>query len=207
MALFLAVITVAYNLVEGTVSIFFGIEDETISLFGFGMDSFVEVISGAGIWHMILRMRNHPDETPDRFERTALRITAGAFFLLAAGVAATSILNLIQGHDPETTFWGIVISSISIVTMWLLVLLKLRVGRKLHSQAIVADAHCTRACLWLSLILLASSVLYELTGVGGFDALGGLGIAILSFKEGRESLQKAKGLPCCSSCSCESDPS
>lgn len=55
-ALILAVITVFYNLLEGLVSIYFGVADETLSLFGFGLDSFIEVISGIGVWHMITRI-------------------------------------------------------------------------------------------------------------------------------------------------------
>jgi len=48
-AIVLAYITIFYNLAEGIVSVYFGLEDETLSLFGFGLDSFVEVISGVGI--------------------------------------------------------------------------------------------------------------------------------------------------------------
>ncbi|MBS1234034.1 MAG: putative rane protein, partial [Bacteroidetes bacterium] len=56
-AFILAIITIVYNVFEGLVSVFFGTSDETLALFGFGIDSFVEVISGAGILHMIVRMK------------------------------------------------------------------------------------------------------------------------------------------------------
>ena len=46
----LAYVTIGYNMVEGLVSVWFGLDDETFALFGFGLDSFVEVISGIGIW-------------------------------------------------------------------------------------------------------------------------------------------------------------
>src|SRR4030067_624103 len=86
LAYLMAVITIAYNIVEGLVSVIFGLEDETMALFGFGLDSFVEVISGIGIWHMIRRIRNsRTNENPDRFERQALRITGTAFYLLTTG--------------------------------------------------------------------------------------------------------------------------
>jgi hypothetical protein len=45
-AYILAIVTIAYNVVEGLVSVFFGISDETLALLGFGVDSFVEVLSG-----------------------------------------------------------------------------------------------------------------------------------------------------------------
>jgi len=192
----LAVFTIFYNVIEGVVSIYFGIEDETLALFGFGLDSFVEVISGVGIWHMVKRIRRNYDANPDHFERQALKITGTAFYILSVGLIATAIINIYQGHSPETTFWGIVISLISIVTMWLLIHYKTKVGKQLDSQAIMADANCTKACLYLSIILLISSGGYELTGIGGLDSLGAIFIAGFSFKEGRESFQKAKGLSC-----------
>lgn len=207
----LALITIFYNILEGIVSVYFGLEDETIALFGFGIDSFVEVISGMGIWHMIRRI-NPPSppfvkggdiENPplekgdkggfDRFERQALRITGTAFYILTAGLIAISIVNLYQGRKPETTFWGIVIASVSIITMWILVHYKIKVGRRLNSQAILSDANCTKVCIYLSVTLLISSGGYELTGIGGFDSIGAIMIAVLSFREGREAFGKAKG--------------
>lgn len=192
----LALITIFYNLIEGIVSIIFGIEDETITLFGFGIDSFVEVLSGVGIYHMIKRIRKGGNEDPDKFERGALRITALAFFILAGGLFITAVNNLFLGHAPETTFWGIIIASISILTMWLLIYFKRRVGRDLGSDAILADANCTRACLYLSVVLLLASVIYELTGFKWVDSIGAILIGVLSLREGREALLKSRGKKC-----------
>ncbi len=188
----LAIITIAYNIVEGLVSVFFGIEDESMALFGFGVDSFVEVISGIGIWHMVRRIRNNGSENPDRFEQTALRITGGGFYVLTAGLAITAAIDLYRGHKPETTFWGIVISLVSIASMWLLIHYKTKVGKELNSEAILSDAACTRACLQLSIVLLIASVGYELTHIGGIDSLGTFVIAGLCYREGREAFEKAK---------------
>jgi len=198
----LAVLTILYNIVEGGVSVWFGAADETLSLFGFGVDSFVEVISGIGIWHMVRRIRLNSGVTTDEFERQALRITGRAFYILAAGLALSAGLSLFQGHRPESTIWGIIVSLVSISFMWLLIHYKTRVGKALDSQAILADAACSRMCLLLSLVLLGASAGYELSGFGGFDAAGALLIAWLAFREGRESFQKAKGLTCCCSGSC-----
>jgi divalent metal cation (Fe/Co/Zn/Cd) transporter len=194
----LALITVFYNILEGIVSIFFGIEDGTVALFGFGVDSFVEVISGLGIWHMIRRMRRNSTESVDSFEKTALKITGSAFYILAAGLITTALINLYQGYKPATTLWGIIISIISILSMWILVHYKLKIGTQFKSQALLADAACTKVCMWLSAILLVSSAGYELTGLGLLDSLGAAGIAILSFREGREAFDKAKGNLICS---------
>jgi hypothetical protein len=199
----LALVTIFYNLLEGLVSVYFGLEDETIALFGFGVDSFVEVISGIGIWHMVRRLRqigggskSCGNDNPDIFERQALRITGTAFYILAAGLVLTSLINLYTGHKPSTTFWGIVISLISILTMWILIHYKVKVGRELNSSAILADAACTKVCLQLSLVLLLSSLGYELTGIGGMDSIGAIGIAWFSYREGKEAFERASGSEC-----------
>jgi divalent metal cation (Fe/Co/Zn/Cd) transporter len=163
-----------------------------MALFGFGVDSFVEVISGIGIWHMVRRIRISGSENPDQFEQTALKITGAGFYVLTVGLAVTAAINLYHGHKPETTFWGIVISVISIAAMWLLVHYKVKVGKQLHSEAILSDAACTRACLQLSIVLLIASVAYELTHIGSIDSVGTFVIAGLCFREGKEAFEKAK---------------
>jgi predicted Co/Zn/Cd cation transporter (cation efflux family) len=195
-ALLLARLTVFYNLAEGVVAVLFGLEDETLSLFGFGLDSFVEVISGIGIWHMVRRMQDQTPLNTDAFERNALRITGSAFYLLTIGLILTAAVDLYQGHRPETTFWGIVIAMISIVTMAALIHFKKKVGRQLQSDAIIADANCTRACLYLSFVLLAASAGYAVTGIGGLDSIGAVAIALFAFREGKEAFEKARGKAC-----------
>jgi len=188
----LALITIGYNIVEGVVSVFFGIEDGSMALFGFGVDSFVEVISGIGIWHMVRRIRSNGKENPDQFEQTALKITGSGFYVLTIGLAITAAVGLYQGHKPETTVWGIVISAISIATMWLLIHYKVKIGKQLNSEAILSDAACTRTCLQLSIVLLIASLGYELTHIGGIDAVGTFVIAGLCFREWKEAFEKAK---------------
>jgi divalent metal cation (Fe/Co/Zn/Cd) transporter len=199
-ALVLAKITIFYNLLEGIVSVSFGMEDETLSLFGFGIDSFVEVISGIGIWHMIRRIKHQPADSPDAFERRALQITGSALYLLDLGLVLTSAVNLYSGHRPKTTFWGVVISLVSIATMWALIHFKMKVGRQLNSDAIIADAGCAKTCLYLSFVLLAASAGYEITGIGGLDSLGAIAIAVFAYREGREAFEKAQGKLCLCCC-------
>lgn len=194
-AYILAIVTIAYNVVEGVVSVFFGINDETLALLGFGVDSFVEVLSGIGILHMIYRMRKagiNDVPTRDKFERRALKITGTAFYLLVAGLVVGSVLNIVTGAKPETTTVGIIISVLSILTMYILMTWKMNIGKQLNSDAIIADANCTKTCFYLSFILLASSGLYELFGIGWLDIAGSLGIAWFAFSEGKEAFEKAK---------------
>jgi divalent metal cation (Fe/Co/Zn/Cd) transporter len=192
----LAIFTISYNFIEGLISIYFGYEDESLTLFGFGVDSFIEVISGLGIATMILRIQANVDKTSD-FERTALRVTGFAFYFLVAGLILTSAYNVSTGHRPATTFWGVVISLVSIAIMWALIYGKVKVGRQLNSQAILADAECTKVCIYMSVILLISSAVYHLTEFLYIDVVGSLGLAYFSFREGKECFEKARGKECC----------
>lgn len=203
-ASFLAVLTIIYNFAEGLISVWFGIADEALTLFAFGVDSYIEVISAVGVWHMLRRLRNAAvDEDRDAFERRALRITGASFYVLAVGLAFTATWNIYKGHEPDTTKWGIIVGAVSIVCMWLLVHFKKRTGEALNSKAILADAACSRVCMLLSLVLLLASIGYELTGIGALDSIGTLAIAWLSIREGKEAFQKAKGISCCCHGTCE----
>lgn len=193
-ALWLAVFTILYNLGEGGISIAFGLQDESLTLFGFGVDSFIEMLSGFGILAMVLRIQRSPESERTGFERTALRVTGASFYLLATGLVLSAIVNLASAHKPVTTLPGTIISSVSIAVMWLLVLAKRRVGVALSCSPILADANCTLVCVYMSLVVLASSLIYEATGIGFVDALGALGLVYFSVNEGRESFEKARGL-------------
>jgi len=188
----LAVFTILYNLAEGLVSLAFGYADETLSLFGFGADSFVEMVSGIGIFMMIRRIGRNPGSDISSYEIKALKITGYGFYVLALGLVAGIIVNFVTKHTPESTVPGAIIAAISIAVMLWLYFAKKRTGRRLNSDPILADANCTLVCIYMSLVLLASSLLYTLTGFAYADALGAAGLAWFSVKEGMESLKKAK---------------
>lgn len=198
----LALFTIFYNILEGVVSVWFGVADETLSLFGFGLDSFIEVISAVGIWHLVKRINGNGGESRDDFEQRALKITGWAFYALTLILILTALNNMLLGKRPETTLAGVIISTISILFMWYLIRQKRKIGHALNSKAMLADAACAQACVYLSVTLLLSSLAYTLTGFGLIDSLGALGIAWFTYREGKESLDKAKGLACSCSCSC-----
>jgi divalent metal cation (Fe/Co/Zn/Cd) transporter len=197
----LSLFTIFYNIIEGTVSMILGYNDETLTLLGFGADSFIEVMSGIGIAVMILRIKQNPDSPKSTFEIKALKITGIAFYLLSAGLLAGIVLNLINHHKPETTIWGVIISLVSIAVMVWLMNAKKKTGRQLSSEPIIADANCTKICVYMSLVLLGSSLVYELTGFAYADVIGAVGLIYFSITEGKEAIEKARGKECsCGDC-------
>jgi divalent metal cation (Fe/Co/Zn/Cd) transporter len=192
-ALFLSVLTIVANLIEGAFSTVLGQKDGTLALFGFGLDSFIEVISAVGITMMILRVARNPKSPRSKFEITALKITGASFYILTIGLVITSVLNLISRSKPETALSGMIISVISLSVMFFLYRAKLKVGRALNSDSIIADANCTKTCIYMSVVLLASSLIYMISGFSFIDIIGARGIAWFSFSEGREAFEKASG--------------
>lgn len=197
----LSLFTIFYNLAEGVVSMLLGYTDETLALFGFGVDSFIEVMSGIGIAVMIMRIRQNPKSSKSGFEIKALKITGTAFYLLSVGLLAGITVNVINHQKPETTFWGVVISLVSIAVMVWLMNAKKKVGKQLNSEPIVADANCTKVCVYMSVVLLISSLIYQFSGFVYADVFGAAGLIYFSISEGKEAFEKAKGKECsCDHC-------
>ena len=192
----LSLFTIFYNIVEGMMSMILGYKDETLTLFGFGVDSFIEVVSGIGIAVMILRIQQYPESSKNGFEIKALKITGTSFYLLSAGLLVGIILNIIRNRKPETTLWGIVISLVSIIVMIWLMAAKKSVGKYLHSEPIISDSNCTKVCVYMSIVLLIASLIYEITGFAYADAIGAAGLIYFSISEGKEAFEKAKGINC-----------
>jgi divalent metal cation (Fe/Co/Zn/Cd) transporter len=202
-AMYLSVFTIVYNIAEGLLSTVVGYSDESLTLFGFGVDSFIETISGIGIAAMVIRISNNPSSSKSPFEVTALKITGWSFYGLSAGLFVSAILSVISGKQPESTFWGVIISLVSIVSMLGLIHYKKKVGAALDSKAMIADANCNVVCVYMSLTLLGSSFLYEMFSLPYVDAAGALGLVYFSVKEGKECFEKAESMN--DACACGHD--
>jgi divalent metal cation (Fe/Co/Zn/Cd) transporter len=176
------------------ISVYFGVSDDALTVFGFGMDSFIETISAVGVLVMIRRIRQNPDTEKSKFEVTALRITGWCFYTLSLILAAGAVMNLVNGTRPESTLPGVIIALISISAMLWLIYSKKSVGTRLSCSPIIADANCNLVCVNMSIVLLVSSAAYEIFGFGWIDTIGAAGIIYFSVKEGMEAFEKAKML-------------
>jgi cation diffusion facilitator family transporter len=185
-ALFLEYFTVAYNVVEAALSIFFGSMAKSIALVGFGLDSVVESLSG-GV--LIWRLHKHgkiSEEEEERVERRAQIFVAATFFVLGAYVLFQSVKKLVLKEMPDPSLPGIIIAVVSLIVMPVLSFQKLKTGKAIQSDALIADSKETLACAFLSLALLLGLGLNYLFSFWQADALVGLIIVFYLFKEGRE---------------------
>jgi len=179
--------TIGWNALEGLVAVIAGVFAGSISLVGFGIDSFIEVTSGAAL---LWRMSVDADvQRRERNERRALKVVGACFLALAVYITYESAMELWSKRAPEHSIPGIVLACVSLVVMPLLSRVKRKVGRALGSAAMHADAKQTEFCTYLSGILLAGLLLNALFGFWWADPVAGLLMAPIIAKEGIEGLQ------------------
>ncbi len=195
-AFYLSLFTVAYNFLEGIISVIAGMFSGSIALVGFGLDSFVESLSG-GV--MIWRFRGSGDmscEDEERKEAKAARLVGYTFFILGVYVLYESFKKLILREIPEPSLLGIVIAIVSLVVMPVLFIAKNRIGKSIGSRSLVADSKQTLACCFLSVALLLGLGLNYLYGIWWADPAAGLIIVVFFMKEGYEIMGEGKS-GCC----------
>ena len=189
--------TIAYNSAEGLVSIVAGIVAGSVSLIGFGLDSLIEVTSGAA-----LLWRLHHDLNPSRrehVERITQKTVGWCFLALAAYIAYESGFTLIRHEPPERSIPGIIVASVSVVVMPLLAKAKRRVAAGIGSGAMNADSRQADFCTYLSAILLGGLILNGLLGWWWADPVAGLVMVPIIAKEG---VAGVRGKVCCDDCEC-----
>jgi len=188
--------TIAWNTVEGLVAISAGVFAGSISLVGFGVDSFIEVTSGSVLlWRMSVDANEHRRATN---EKRALRFVGVCFLLLAAYVAYESATGLWLRRAPEHSITGIILACVSLVVMPLLSRAKRKVGHSLGSAAMHADAKQTEFCTYLSAILLLGLLLNTLFSLWWSDPVAALIMVPIIVREGIEGVQGKA----CDDCRC-----
>jgi divalent metal cation (Fe/Co/Zn/Cd) transporter len=176
--------TIAWNSVEGLVAVISGALAGSISLVGFGIDSFIEVISGSVL---LWRMSVDADiQRRERNEKLSLRVVGACFLALAVYVGYESLSDLLTRKAPEHSIPGIVLACVSLVVMPLLSRAKQKVGNELGSAAMHADAKQTDFCVYLSAILLAGLLLNLTLGWWWADPIAALVMVPIIEKESME---------------------
>lgn len=205
-ALWLAWLTIAYNLVEGGVAMGFGLADESIALFGFGVDSWIEVTSAVVVLWRLQGESGRAGAASLERERRATQGIGVLLGLLGVAMAIGGVVTLASAARPETTLSGVVVSVASLALMAFLWRAKVRTADVIGSRTLRADALCSRACMQLSVVLLAGSALYAVApALWWADAVAAVALGFLVGREGWSSWRAARtedfdGGGCCDGC-------
>lgn len=186
-ALSLSYFTVGYNILEGIVSVSAGFVAGSIALVGFGLDSFLESLSGTV---MIWRFKRHGEmsaEEEEKAETRATRLVAYTFFILGAYVLYESTRKLYLREIPAPSLLGIIIAIVSMIVMPVLFRMKYQTGKSIGSRSLLADSKETLACMFLSASLLIGLGLNYLFGFWQADPIVGLVVVVFLAREGYET--------------------
>lgn len=179
--------TVAWNTVEGLIGVGAGLLAGSISLVGFGIDSFIEVTSGATLlWRMSV---DEDVEKRERNDKLSLRVVGACFIALAAYIAYVAISDLAKKTAAEHSILGIVLACVSLVVMPTVSRAKKSVGNALSSAAMNADARQTNFCVYLSAILLIGLLLNAALGWWWADPVAALVMIPIIAKEGLDGVR------------------
>jgi len=175
-------LTIAWNSAEAAVALIAGLLASSIALVGFGLDSVIEVLSGAIVlWRLLA--------DNERAERLALKVVGVSFLALAAYVAFDSSKTIWLRQAPEHSLPGIILAAVSLIVMPLLARAKRRVAAGIGSRALHADSRQADLCAYLSAILLGGLLLNALLGWWWADPAAGLVMTPIIVNEGREALR------------------
>jgi divalent metal cation (Fe/Co/Zn/Cd) transporter len=173
--------TITYNVLEGIIAVSAGAAASSAALIGFGLDSFIEVLSAVAVAWQFTR------KDPERWETPTVRAIGIAFFALAAYVTVDAILALTGVEPVEPSPLGIAIAVASLVVMPALAWVQFRTGRELESRSVQADAKQLLLCIYLSGTVLIGLLLNSLFGWTWADSVAALIVAALALREGVEA--------------------
>jgi divalent metal cation (Fe/Co/Zn/Cd) transporter len=188
-AFLLAGFTVGWNVLEGLVAIGAGVLASSIALVGFGVDSFIEVLSGlVMLWRLRAESSGHlPNEEA---ERRAIKLIALTFFILAAYVTFESVRDLLGGEKAEASFVGLILTAVSLVVMPVLAHKKRQLAKEMGSASLQADSTETQLCVYLSASVFLGLAANALLGWWWMDSVAALVVAAIALREGYEAWTK-----------------
>ena len=190
-ALQLEIVTIGWMIIEASASIIAGIGARSLLLVAFGIDSGIELISGAVLfWRLKTEAsgRLAGVETTKRIERKSSQIGGWLLYLLSVYVVIQAMYGLLSGHAAEKSWLGITIAIIAAGGMPFLAKAKLRIADQIGSRALRADAMETLTCGYLAWVLLAGLLTNAFVHWWWIDSVASLAIVPLLLREANEAL-------------------
>lgn len=176
----------AYNSLEGVISVAAGILAGSAALVGFGLDSAIEVSAAVVVLiHLISRSE---EESP--WEQRAAMFIGLTFMALAAYVGFEAARDLATASKPDASYLGIGLAVASLTLMPILSRAKHDLAHRINSRALEAESRETLVCSYLSGALLVGLAANAVLGWWWADPIAALIIVAVLTKEGWEAFTR-----------------
>lgn len=187
------VFTVVWMVIEAVVSIGAGIIAGSALLIAFGLDSVIELVSGAILlWRLLEEEREGDTERVERIEHQATWGVAISLALLCVYVLGTAIYGLLTRSMPESSLIGIIISLAAVTVMPWLALIKRRIAKRIASGALRGDAASSLTCGYMAATVLVGLVLNALFHWWWAEYLAAFVFLFWLVQETREAFEEAR---------------
>jgi divalent metal cation (Fe/Co/Zn/Cd) transporter len=173
-------LSLGFMVIEAVVGIYAGVAANSIALIGWGIDSTIEGVASLIIIWRFTGDRIHSIEA----ERTAQKVVAVSFFLLAPYVAVEAVRHLASGSEAKASLVGIALALSSVALMPLFGYAKKRVGNRLRSAATAGEGTQNILCAYLSVAILIGLTANALFGFWWADPVVALLVAVVAIQAG-----------------------
>jgi divalent metal cation (Fe/Co/Zn/Cd) transporter len=192
-AIRLSLVTIAWNVVGGTVAVVSAVAYGSLSLAAFGLSMLIDTVASVALVWRFKREAGDP-EGADRVEARAEVAIGVAMVCAALYLVVQSGHSLWRGSHPETAPPGIVVSIASLLFLPWLARAKWRVAAELESNALRGDSLLTAASAALAGLTLVALVVDSALGWWWADAVAALLIAAALVFEATRAAAYRRGL-------------
>lgn len=157
------IISVVWMVVEGAVAIGAGIAAGSLLLTAFGIDSVIELVSGAVLlWRLAVEVRGGAHARVERAEHRAVRVVAVCLALLCVYVLVSALYGLVTQSRPDASVPGIAIAALTVAIMPWLAVSKRRIAARMDSASLRGDAASSITCAYMAATVLGGLLLNAL---------------------------------------------
>lgn len=189
----LEVLTVGWMIVEAVVAIGSGVVAGSTLLVAFGLDSVIELISGATVlWRLATEAGGGNDERVEVAERRSAWVVAISLALLCVYVLATAIYGLVTRTKPDPSAPGIGIALAAALIMPPLAISKRRIAARIASDALHGDAVEGITCAYMAGTVLIGLAANALVGWWWAEYVAALAFLGWLLRETREAFEEAR---------------
>jgi divalent metal cation (Fe/Co/Zn/Cd) transporter len=189
-------LTIAWMTIEAGIALSAAWKARSPSLFGFGGDSIIELLSGLVV---LWRFRSQAESETTRTEKIAARVAGALLFAVALFVATMSSFSLLGYYEPRPSVVGIALLVVAAFGMPWLANQKRKLATQLSSATLRADAAESSLCGYLSWIALVGLIANALFRIQWADPVAALTLLPFIFREEWQAIHASRpGCGCCS---------
>lgn len=178
--------------IEAVVAIGAGLFARSLLLTAFGLDSVVELISGAVLaWRLQYELSGRATLRVESAEKIATKISAVLLVLLCAYLVLVGLAGVISRTQPEGSSFGVGIALAALIVMPLLGLAKRRANAVIGSAALRADIVETATCGYMAGATLVGTLANLRMGWWWAEYAAALALLYFVVREAREAIEAA----------------